>query len=117
VLQREHVLYPFEITRLPFSTVIDTSSLCLTSKASLIVLGITILPRLSIFPLFPTDYDLLSLNYENIEYLILPGVDAESSKKAKDISSKLPVPAYWAAGLHPHDAKNLSHQEKSNVKI
>jgi len=61
-----------------------------------------------------TDYDLLSLNYENIEYLILPGVDAESSKKAKDISSKLPVPAYWAAGLHPHDA---NHQEKSNVKI
>ena len=64
-----------------------------------------------------TDYDLLSLNYENIEYLILPGVDAESSKKAKDISSKLPVPAYWAAGLHPHDAKNLTAQKDELLKL
>ena len=64
-----------------------------------------------------TDYDLANLNYESIEYLILPGVDANSSKQAKEISMQLPVPAYWAAGLHPHDAKNLSSQKEELSRL
>ena len=58
-----------------------------------------------------TDYDLADLSFESLEYLILPGVDVDSSKKAKELSSNLPIPAYWAAGLHPHDAKNLIKQK------
>ena len=64
-----------------------------------------------------TDYDLADLSFEFLEYLILPGVDVDSSKKAKELSSNLPVPAYWAAGLHPHDAKNLIRQKEDLSKL
>ena len=51
------------------------------------------------------------IDFSNIEYLIIPGVDVESSLKAKEISSSLPIKGYWSAGLHPHDAKKLSAQK------
>ena len=60
------------------------------------------------------DYNLNDLDYASIEYLIIPGVDADSSRKAKDLATQLPVKAYWAAGLHPHDAKNL-HEQKDEL--
>ena len=37
--------------------------------------------------------------------------------KQKNSLSKLPVPAYWAAGLHPHDAKNPIIQKEEFSKI
>lgn len=61
-----------------------------------------------------TDYDLTDLDYASLEYLIIPGVDVSSSIKAKNISTRLPVKVYWAAGLHPHDAKNL-HEQKDEL--
>ena len=51
------------------------------------------------------------IDFSNIEYLIIPGVDVESSIKAKETSSSLPIKGYWSAGLHPHDAKKLSAQK------
>ena len=51
------------------------------------------------------------IDFSNIEYLIIPGVDVESSLKAKETSSSLPIKGYWSAGLHPHDAKKLSDQK------
>ena len=51
------------------------------------------------------------IDFSNIEYLIIPGVDVESSLKAKETSSSLPIKGYWSAGLHPHDAKKLSAQK------
>ena len=64
-----------------------------------------------------TDYDFSDLNYESLEYLILPGVDADSSQKAKILSTQLPINAYWAAGLHPHEAKHLSLQKEELSKL
>ena len=51
------------------------------------------------------------IDFSNIEYLIIPGVDVESSIKAKETSSSIPIKGYWSAGLHPHDAKKLSDQK------
>ena len=52
------------------------------------------------------------IDFSNIEYLIIPGVDVDSSKKAKEASSSLPIKGYWSAGLHPHDAKKLSTEKE-----
>ena len=52
------------------------------------------------------------IDFSNIEYLIIPGVDVDSSKKAKDASSSLHIKGYWSAGLHPHDAKKLSTEKE-----
>ena len=56
------------------------------------------------------------IDFSNIEYLIIPGVDVDSSKKAKEASSSLPIKGYWSAGLHPHDAKKLS-TEKEELEV
>ena len=56
------------------------------------------------------------IDFSNIEYLIIPGVDVDSSKKAKEASSSLPIKGYWSAGLHPHDAKKLS-TEKEELEL
>ena len=59
------------------------------------------------------DERLDSENLHNIEFLIIPGVDFESSLKAKEISSEIDLESYWSAGLHPHDAKLLNSQRQS----
>ena len=59
------------------------------------------------------DERLDSENLHNIEFLIIPGVDFESSLKAKEISSEIDLESYWSAGLHPHDAKLLNSQKES----
>ena len=56
-------------------------------------------------------------NFQNIEFLIIPGVDFESSLKAKEISSEIELETYWSAGLHPHDAKLLNSQRESLNKL
>ena len=56
-------------------------------------------------------------NLQNIEFLIIPGVDFESSLKAKEISSEIELETYWSAGLHPHDAKLLNSQRESLNKL
>ena len=57
------------------------------------------------------------IDFSNIEYLIIPGVDVDSSKKAKEASSSLPIKGYWSAGLHPHDAKLLNTQREDLKKL
>ena len=43
-----------------------------------------------------TDYDLADLSFEFLEYLILPGVDVDSSKKAKELGVKInPRYGFW----------------------
>lgn len=44
------------------------------------------------------------LYLDNIEYLIIPGVDVESSIEARSVSKSLDKESYWSAGLHPHEA-------------
>ena len=56
-------------------------------------------------------------HFKNIEFLVIPGVDVESSSKAKEISSSLEVESYWSAGLHPHDAKLLDTQRHDLEKL
>jgi TatD DNase family protein len=43
----------------------------------------------------------------NLEYFIIPGIDIESSIKARDFSLSYPRKSYWSAGLHPHEADGL----------
>jgi TatD DNase family protein len=44
----------------------------------------------------------------NLHYVIIPGVDVSTSLKAEDMSNSLSMDSYWSAGLHPHEADNLS---------
>jgi len=44
----------------------------------------------------------------NLHYVIIPGVDVNSSLKAEDMSANLSMDSYWSAGLHPHEADDLS---------
>ena len=44
----------------------------------------------------------------NLHYVIIPGVDVNTSIKAEDMSTNLSMDSYWSAGLHPHEADNLS---------
>ena len=43
----------------------------------------------------------------NLEYVVIPGVDVESSLKAKQVSNSLKKLSYWSAGLHPHQASEF----------
>ena len=40
----------------------------------------------------------------NLEYLIIPGVDIDSSQSAKQMTKQIHKRAFWSAGLHPHEA-------------
>jgi len=39
-----------------------------------------------------------------VDWVLCPGVDAETSRKARDIAAARPDRVVWAAGLHPHEA-------------
>ena len=56
------------------------------------------------------------IDFSNIEYLIIPGVDTKSSIKAREVCDSLPVKGYWSAGLHPHEAKKR-HYEKESLEV
>ncbi len=53
------------------------------------------------------------IDFSNIEYLIIPGVDTKSSIKAREVSNSLPINGYWSAGLHPHDAKKMQDEKET----
>ena len=53
------------------------------------------------------------LYLDNIEYLIIPGVDIESSLKARDVSITLKKESYWSAGLHPHEADEFENLKET----
>jgi len=39
-----------------------------------------------------------------VSWVVVPGIDLESSLQARSIASRNPSRALWSAGLHPHDA-------------
>ena len=49
----------------------------------------------------------------NLEYVVIPGVDVESSLKAKQVSNSLKKLSYWSAGLHPHQANEFEMLKQS----
>ena len=53
------------------------------------------------------------LYLENIEYLIIPGIDIQSSLDARDISRSLNKQSYWSAGLHPHEADEFENLKEN----
>lgn len=53
------------------------------------------------------------LYLDNIEYLIIPGVDIKSSLEARDVSLSLDKESYWSAGLHPHEADQFENLKET----
>jgi len=50
------------------------------------------------------DYLLHRAVAAGVEWIVCPGVDAESSERARDLAARHPGRILWSAGLHPHDA-------------
>ncbi len=53
----------------------------------------------------------------NLEYFIIPGIDVESSAKARDFSIKYTSTSYWSAGLHPHEADQLEDVKQDLLSL
>ena len=53
----------------------------------------------------------------NLEYFIIPGIDIESSIKARDFSFAYPSKSYWSAGLHPHEADGLEDVKQELLSL
>jgi len=49
-----------------------------------------------------------------IDWMLVPGVDLETSLQARQIAANRPDRVLWAAGLHPHDAQ-LWNEERSRI--
>lgn len=47
---------------------------------------------------------------ENVDWVVAPGVDLESSKASLDLASRFPERVLATAGLHPHDAEHWGEQ-------
>ena len=59
-----------------------------------------------------TDFKIEQLDLSNIEWLLIPGVNAKSSIEASKFALTLPFQSYWSAGLHPHEASNLNKEKE-----
>jgi TatD DNase family protein len=53
----------------------------------------------------------------NVDWLVVPGVDADSSKAAIELASSHPGRLKATAGLHPHDADRWDDQVKDIVSM
>lgn len=40
----------------------------------------------------------------SVDWMVVPGIDAVSSRAARDLAAAHPARVRWTAGLHPHDA-------------
>jgi TatD DNase family protein len=47
---------------------------------------------------------------DGIEWMLVPGVDLETSLQARQIATNRPEHVLWAAGLHPHDAERWDEE-------
>jgi len=47
---------------------------------------------------------------EGVEWMLIPGVDLETSLAARTIAASRPDRVLWAAGLHPHEADQWDDQ-------
>ena len=64
-----------------------------------------------------TDLTIEKLDLSNIEWLLIPGVNVESSEQASAISSSFPSLCYWGAGLHPHEASKIELYKKKLTNL
>lgn len=48
-----------------------------------------------------------------VEWMVVPGIDAVSSQEARDLAGKHPGRLEWTAGLHPHDAERWPEEAES----
>lgn len=46
----------------------------------------------------------------DVDWLLVPGIDAESSELAARVAGRHPGRMEWSAGLHPHDAERWSQE-------
>lgn len=56
--------------------------------------------------------DLLGRAHD-VDWVVVPGVDAESSFAAKALAAEFPHKVRWSAGLHPHDAEAWPDQKRA----
>jgi TatD DNase family protein len=49
---------------------------------------------------------------EQVAWLVVPGVDAESSRAARELARLHPGRMRWTAGLHPHHAESWPEEEE-----
>jgi len=52
-----------------------------------------------------------------IEWMVVPGVDIETSLQARQLAVERPDRVVWAAGLHPHDAELWDEQRDGIVAL
>lgn len=50
---------------------------------------------------------------QDVDWVVVPGVDAASSAAAKALAAEFPHRVRWSAGLHPHDAEAWPDQRRT----
>lgn len=53
---------------------------------------------------------------DDVDWLLVPGVDAGSSASARAVAESLGARARWSAGLHPHDAGRWA-EERGSITV
>lgn len=52
-----------------------------------------------------------------VDWVVIPGVDADSSQAAIDLAARFPGRALATAGLHPHDAGSFPEEESRLLEL
>ena len=63
------------------------------------------------------DINIEELNLENIDWLLIPGINLESSVLASNMASSFQSRFLWSAGLHPHEASSLDKQRDKLLEL
>lgn len=53
----------------------------------------------------------------DVEWLVVPGVDARTSQAAAELADRHPGRLEWTAGLHPHDAERWPGEEAEITRL
>ncbi|HSJ28903.1 MAG TPA: TatD family hydrolase [Acidimicrobiia bacterium] len=54
---------------------------------------------------------------DHVGWLVVPGVDADSSVAARELARSHPDRLRWSAGLHPHDAEHWAVQSRQIMEL
>jgi TatD DNase family protein len=52
-----------------------------------------------------------------VEWMVVPGIDAASSQAARDLAGRHPGRLEWSAGLHPHDSERWPEEAESITRL
>jgi TatD DNase family protein len=52
-----------------------------------------------------------------VDWLVVPGIDLESSRNARAVAQRFPNRVRWTVGLHPHDADRLSDEADALAEL